>query len=160
MRTSDDFLLQHVSGRILAERACRGHSGRVSTPLAPCGTATRLPWGAPDAGCGAANNAAWPFRPPTIPSDGAEPSSVNGIATVTPRDPNGRPVIIRIPDGSMANGHYNDGRGVYPDQRRRPPQPGRMAGLTAEVAEEHGGEKPMRVRIPVEYDGEPPREMR
>ena len=32
----------------------------------------------------------------------------------------------------------------------------RVAGLTAEVAEEHAREKPMRVRIPVEYDGVPP----
>jgi citrate synthase len=34
---------------------------------------------------------------------------------------------------------------------------GRVAGLTAEVAEEHAREKPMRIRIPVEYDGVPPR---
>ncbi len=33
---------------------------------------------------------------------------------------------------------------------------GRVAGLTAEVAEEYAREKPMRVRIPVEYDGEEP----
>jgi citrate synthase len=31
---------------------------------------------------------------------------------------------------------------------------GRVAGLTAEVAEEYAREKPMRVRIPVVYDGE------
>jgi len=36
---------------------------------------------------------------------------------------------------------------------------GRVAGLTAEVAEEHAREKAMRIRIPVEYDGEPPRSM-
>ena len=36
---------------------------------------------------------------------------------------------------------------------------GRVAGLTAEVAEEYAREKPMRIRIPVEYDGEPPRSM-
>jgi citrate synthase len=35
---------------------------------------------------------------------------------------------------------------------------GRVAGLTAEVAEEHAREKPMRIRIPIEYDGEPPRD--
>ncbi len=35
---------------------------------------------------------------------------------------------------------------------------GRVAGLTAEVAEEYAREKPMRIRIPVTYDGEPPRE--
>ncbi len=34
---------------------------------------------------------------------------------------------------------------------------GRVAGLTAEVAEELAREKPMRIRIPVEYDGLPPR---
>lgn len=34
---------------------------------------------------------------------------------------------------------------------------GRVAGLTAEVAEEYMREKPMRIKIPVEYDGEPPR---
>ena len=32
-----------------------------------------------------------------------------------------------------------------------------VAGLVAEVAEEYERERPMRVRIPVEYDGEPPR---
>jgi citrate synthase len=36
---------------------------------------------------------------------------------------------------------------------------GRVAGLTAEVAEELEREKPMRVRIPVEYDGVPPRSL-
>ncbi len=34
---------------------------------------------------------------------------------------------------------------------------GRVAGLSAEVAEEYAREKPMRIRIPVEYDGLPPR---
>ena len=34
---------------------------------------------------------------------------------------------------------------------------GRVAGLAAEVAEEYAREKPMRIRIPVDYDGEPPR---
>ena len=36
---------------------------------------------------------------------------------------------------------------------------GRVAGLTAEVAEELAREKPMRIRIPVEYDGAPPRSL-
>lgn len=35
---------------------------------------------------------------------------------------------------------------------------GRVAGLTAEVDEEYAREKPMRIRIPVEYDGVPPRQ--
>jgi citrate synthase len=34
---------------------------------------------------------------------------------------------------------------------------GRVAGLSAEVAEELTREKPMRIKIPVHYDGEPPR---
>lgn len=36
---------------------------------------------------------------------------------------------------------------------------GRVAGLTAEIAEEYAREKPMRIRIPVTYDGVPPREL-
>ena len=34
---------------------------------------------------------------------------------------------------------------------------GRVAGLAAEVAEEHAREKAMRIKIPVTYDGVPPR---
>jgi citrate synthase len=34
---------------------------------------------------------------------------------------------------------------------------GRVAGVTAQVMEEYGREKPMRIRIPVFYDGPPPR---
>jgi citrate synthase len=36
---------------------------------------------------------------------------------------------------------------------------GRVAGLSAEVAEEYVREKAMRIRIPVTYDGPPPREI-
>jgi len=36
---------------------------------------------------------------------------------------------------------------------------GRVAGLSAEVAEEYAREKAMRIRIPVTYDGPPPREI-
>jgi citrate synthase len=36
---------------------------------------------------------------------------------------------------------------------------GRVAGLSAEVAEELAREKAMRIRIPVEYDGPPPRDL-
>ena len=36
---------------------------------------------------------------------------------------------------------------------------GRVAGLTAEVAEELSREKPMRIRIPVTYDGVEPRSL-
>jgi citrate synthase len=34
---------------------------------------------------------------------------------------------------------------------------GRVAGLTAQVQEEYSRERPMRIRIPVSYDGPPPR---
>jgi citrate synthase len=34
---------------------------------------------------------------------------------------------------------------------------GRVAGLSAEVAEEYAREKPMRIRLPVQYDGPDPR---
>jgi citrate synthase len=34
---------------------------------------------------------------------------------------------------------------------------GRVAGLTAQVTEEYTREKPMRIRIPVVYDGDPPK---
>ncbi|HLJ48123.1 MAG TPA: citryl-CoA lyase [Bryobacteraceae bacterium] len=36
---------------------------------------------------------------------------------------------------------------------------GRVAGIAAEVAEEHEREKAMRIRIPVQYDGVPPRKI-
>jgi citrate synthase len=36
---------------------------------------------------------------------------------------------------------------------------GRVAGLSAEVAEEYERETPMRVKIPLTYDGPPPREI-
>lgn len=36
---------------------------------------------------------------------------------------------------------------------------GRVAGLTAEVTEEHAREKPMRIKFAVQYDGEPPRSL-
>ena len=36
---------------------------------------------------------------------------------------------------------------------------GRVAGLSAEVLEEYTREKPMRIRIPVSYDGAPPRDV-
>jgi citrate synthase len=35
---------------------------------------------------------------------------------------------------------------------------GRVAGVSAEVLEEYTREKPMRIKIPVDYDGVPPRE--
>ena len=66
----------------------------------------------------------------------------------------GKPLPINI-DGALA--------AVLHDMGFPPPAGkfifiiGRVAGLTAEVAEEHVREKAMRIRIPVEYDGEAPR---
>jgi citrate synthase len=64
-----------------------------------------------------------------------------------------KPLPINI-DGALAALLYDLGF---------PPEAGkllfiiaRVAGLTAEVAEEYTREKPMRIRIPVEYDGVPP----
>jgi citrate synthase len=64
-----------------------------------------------------------------------------------------KPLPINI-DGALAALLYDMGF---------PPEAGkllfiiaRVAGLTAEVAEEHARERPMRIRIPVEYDGVPP----
>jgi citrate synthase len=64
-----------------------------------------------------------------------------------------KPMPINI-DGALAALLYDLGF---------PPEAGKLlfiiaraAGLTAEVAEEYAREKPMRVRIPVEYDGVPP----
>jgi citrate synthase len=64
-----------------------------------------------------------------------------------------KPLPINI-DGALAALLYDLGF---------PPEAGkllfiiaRVAGLTAEVAEEYNREKPMRIRIPVEYDGVPP----
>jgi len=66
----------------------------------------------------------------------------------------GKPLPINI-DGALA--------AVLHDMGFPPPAGkfifiiGRVAGLTAEVAEEYAREKAMRIRIPVEYDGETPR---
>jgi citrate synthase len=64
-----------------------------------------------------------------------------------------KPMPINI-DGALAALLYDLGF---------PPEAGkllfivaRVAGLTAEVAEEYAREKPMRIKIPVEYDGVPP----
>ena len=67
-----------------------------------------------------------------------------------------KPLPINI-DGALAAVLYD--MGFPPSAAKLIFIVGRVAGLTAEVAEEHAREKPMRVRIPIEYDGEPPREI-
>lgn len=58
-------------------------------------------------------------------------------------------------DGALAALLYD--MGFPPDAGKLLFMVGRVAGLTAEVAEEHAREKPMRVKIPVVYDGVEPR---
>jgi len=69
---------------------------------------------------------------------------------------NGKALPVNI-DGSLGALLYD--LGFPPEAGKLIFIVGRVAGLTAEVAEEYAREKPMRIRIPVEYDGEPPREM-
>jgi citrate synthase len=65
-----------------------------------------------------------------------------------------RPLPINI-DGALAAVLYD--LGFPPEAGKFIFIIGRVAGLTAEVAEEYAREKPMRVRIPVQYDGQEPR---
>jgi citrate synthase len=65
-----------------------------------------------------------------------------------------RPLPINI-DGGLAAVLYDIG--FPPEAGKLIFIIGRVAGLTAEVAEEYAREKPMRVRIPVHYDGQAPR---
>lgn len=65
-----------------------------------------------------------------------------------------KPLTINI-DGSLAAVLYD--MGFPPPFGRLLFIIGRVAGLTAEVMEELARERPMRIRIPVTYDGEPPR---
>lgn len=65
-----------------------------------------------------------------------------------------KPLPLNI-DGALAAVLYD--MGFAPTFGRLVFIIGRVAGLTAEVAEELSREKPMRIRIPVEYDGEAPR---
>jgi citrate synthase len=67
-----------------------------------------------------------------------------------------KPLPINI-DGSLAALLYD--MGFAPEAAMHVFIIGRVAGITAEVAEERLRERPMRIRIPVAYDGEPPREL-
>ena len=65
-----------------------------------------------------------------------------------------KPLPINI-DGAIAAVLYD--LGVPPAAGKYIFIIGRVAGITAEIAEEYAREKPMRIRIPVKYDGAPPR---
>jgi citrate synthase len=65
-----------------------------------------------------------------------------------------KPLPINV-DGALAAVLYD--LGFPPDAGKLLFIVGRVAGITAEVAEEYAREKAMRIRIPVVYDGVPPR---
>jgi citrate synthase len=67
-----------------------------------------------------------------------------------------RPLPVNI-DGALSAVLYD--LGFLPQIAKLIFIVGRVAGLTAQVMEEYMREKPMRVRIPVIYDGPPPRDM-
>ena len=67
-----------------------------------------------------------------------------------------KPLPINI-DGSLAALLYD--LGFAPEAGKLIFIISRVAGITAEVAEEYAREKPMRIRVPVEYDGVPPRDI-
>jgi citrate synthase len=67
---------------------------------------------------------------------------------------NGKKVPINV-DGALAAVLHE--MGFAPSAGKFIFMIGRVAGLTAEVAEEYAREKPMRIRFDVEYDGVPPR---
>ena len=66
----------------------------------------------------------------------------------------GMQIPINI-DGALAANLFD--MGLPPEAGKLLFIVGRVGGITAEVAEEHAREKPMRIRIPLEYDGVPPR---
>jgi citrate synthase len=83
-----------------------------------------------------------------------------GIAAVVALESAARELIKPLPlniDGALAAILHD--LGFPPPAGKLIFMIGRVAGLTAEVAEEHSREKPMRIRIPVEYDGEGPRDI-
>jgi len=84
----------------------------------------------------------------------------DGIAFVRALEAAARVQIKPLPvnvDGALAAVLYD--LGFPPEAGQFVFMVGRVAGLTAEVAEEYAREKPMRIRIPVRYDGVPPRPM-
>jgi len=85
--------------------------------------------------------------------------AADGVAVVTALESALAAAVKPLPtnvDGALAAVLYD--MGFPPEAGKLLFMVGRVAGLTAEVAEEYAREKPMRFRFPVEYDGEPPRE--
>jgi citrate synthase len=67
-----------------------------------------------------------------------------------------KPLPINI-DGAVAATLYD--LGFAPEAGKLVFVVGRVAGIAAEVGEEHAREKPMRVKVPVTYDGPAPRSL-
>ena len=86
--------------------------------------------------------------------------SANGIAFMEALEQHTKEIIKPLPiniDGALAAVLYDMG---FPAAFGKLVFIiGRVAGITAEVAEEYAREKAMRIRIPVTYDGVPPREI-
>lgn len=84
----------------------------------------------------------------------------DGIAFLEAIEQHTREVIKPLPiniDGALAGVLFD--MGFPPEFGKLVFIVGRVAGLSAEVAEEYAREKAMRIRIPVKYDGVPPREI-
>lgn len=79
---------------------------------------------------------------------------VEALAEATRRQIKDLPINV---DGAIAAVLYD--LGFPPLMSKTLFMIGRVAGLSAEVIEEYAREKPMRVRVPVEYDGIAPRNL-
>jgi citrate synthase len=83
----------------------------------------------------------------------------DGVAVITAIEKALAAAVKALPtnvDGALAALLYD--MGFPPSAGKLLFMVGRVAGLTAEVAEEHAREKPMRIKFPIVYDGVPPRE--
>ncbi len=84
----------------------------------------------------------------------------DGIAFIEALEEAARNQIRSLPiniDGALSAVLYD--LGFSPDVAKLIFIIGRVAGVTAQVMEEYTREKPMRIRIPVIYDGPPPRKV-
>lgn len=82
-----------------------------------------------------------------------------GVEFITALEASVRDIIKPLPvniDGAMAAVLYDLGFSAV--MAKFMFMIGRVAGLTAQVHEEYTRERPMRIRIPVTYDGPPPQE--
>jgi len=99
-----------------------------------------------------------PFDVSPFPYRGIIPDK--GIAFMEALEQHVRQTIKPLPiniDGALAAVLYD--LGFPPEFGKLVFIIGRVAGLTAEVAEEYAREKAMRIRIPVKYDGPEPRKI-